>query len=112
MAESIMLIHNDSGLVKKGFYGFSWTFLFWGFWPAAFRSDLRVFIAGFFVWGFASFFTLGFGAILLNIIWGFIYNKYYTNGLLSSGYTLVENQPNEQEARAALGIGGARIASK
>ena len=36
MAQIVMLKHKDSGLLKKGFVGFSWTTLFFGMFVWAF----------------------------------------------------------------------------
>jgi hypothetical protein len=42
MASSILIKHPDSGLMKKGYYGFSWTYLFFGFFVPLFRGELGV----------------------------------------------------------------------
>jgi len=39
MATRVKMKHKDTGLTKDGFVGYSWTTLFWGFWPALFRGD-------------------------------------------------------------------------
>ena len=30
MAQSIAIVHKESGMMKNGLYGFSWTYLFFG----------------------------------------------------------------------------------
>ena len=38
MADSVMIKHASSGLVKSGKYGFSWTYLFFGWLVPLFRG--------------------------------------------------------------------------
>ena len=40
MAKIVMMKHEKTGVVKKGFYGFSWTSFFFGGFPALFRGDI------------------------------------------------------------------------
>ena len=42
MATEILIKHKDSDMTKKGFYGFSWTYLFFGFFVPLFRGELGV----------------------------------------------------------------------
>lgn len=44
MAHTIRLTHKNSGVLKDGYYGFSWTTLFFGSFPALFRGDFLTFI--------------------------------------------------------------------
>ena len=42
MATEILIKHKGSDMTKKGFYGFSWTYLFFGFFVPLFRGELGV----------------------------------------------------------------------
>jgi hypothetical protein len=42
MAKKVALIHPQTGLIKSGFYGFSWTFLFFGWFVPLFRGELLI----------------------------------------------------------------------
>lgn len=96
MATSIMMRNPSTGVTKKGFYGFSWTTLFFSGLPAIFRGDLKVGILVI----IASCLTGGIAAI----IWSFIYNKKYTLGLIDEGYQFIGDSNAIEEAKARLGI--------
>lgn len=40
MAKTVMLRHPQTGILKKGLYGYSWTTLFFSGFPAIFRGDI------------------------------------------------------------------------
>ena len=104
MASTVMLKHRDSGLVKRGFYGFSWTTLFFGFFPALFRGDFITFLGGFAVLIVLGIFTIGIGTGIAMIVWAFWYNKYYTRKLLERGYVFADAEGVVAEAKAKLGV--------
>lgn len=105
MASTVMLKHRDSGLVKRGFYGFSWTTLFFGFFPALFRGDFITFLGGFAVLIVLGIFTIGIGSGIAMIVWAFWYNKYYTRKLLERGYMFADSEGVVAEAKTKLGVG-------
>ena len=74
-----MLKQPSTGILKKGFYGFSWTTLFFGGFPAIFRGEILLGLVVIVV----NILTCG----IAGIIWAFVYNKKYTLGLLEKGYT-------------------------
>ena len=96
MAKSIMMKPPNTGILKKGLYGFSWTTFFFGGFPALFRGDI----------------IIGLIVIVLNcltfcvagIIWAFVYNKKYTLGLVEKGYIFSDTEEKNKEAKCALGI--------
>jgi len=91
-------------MVKDGFYGFSWTTLLFGFFPALFRGDFITFIGGFIVSLIIAVVTAGFGAIFISLIWAFMYNKYYTRKLMERGYVLAGSDADNIRAAATLGV--------
>ena len=42
MATGIAIKHKESGMMKTGLYGFSWTYLFFGWFVPLFRGELGV----------------------------------------------------------------------
>ena len=104
MATRIAMKHKDTGLMKDGFYGFSWTTFFFGYFPALFRGDFITFIGAFVVTVIIGLFTAGFGMFIVGVVWAFLYNKYYTGKLLERGYVLAGSPSENAEAAAAIGI--------
>ena len=96
MAKKVALIHPQTGLMKSGFYGFSWTFLFFGWFVPLFRGELMIALLHFTI----TVITIG----LWQIIFAFLYNKQYTTRLLEKGYVLNDSAEVNEEARQKLGI--------
>jgi len=96
MATQILLKHPDTGIVKKGLYGFSWTTLFFGGFPALFRGDIFIGLA------LVAICILTCG--IAGIIWAFVYNKKYTLGLIEKGYVLAGSDAENALAKQKLGI--------
>lgn len=96
MAKRVALIHPQTGLLKSGFYGFSWTFLFFGWFVPLFRGELLIALLHFTI----TVITIG----LWQIIFAFLYNKQYTTRLLEKGYVLNDTEEVNAEARQKLGI--------
>jgi hypothetical protein len=83
-------------LTRNGFFGFSWTYLFFGWWVPLFRGELSV--AAFHL--LFSIFTLG----IWQIFMAFLYNKQYMTRLLTSGWVLAGSDRINALAAAQLGI--------
>ncbi|PYZ92700.1 hypothetical protein CR194_13670 [Salipaludibacillus keqinensis] len=79
-------LKNDAGVLKEIKIGFSWTTLFFGFFPALFRGDLKWAAIMFITAVAVSVFTFGFGAWVPGIIFSFVYNKINIKELLDKGY--------------------------
>ena len=88
------------GHKKKGFLGFSWTAFFFNFWVPIFRADFKWFLIFIFPFIFVSLgtsldldFDNNFIALIFifpvfvsKFVFPFIYNKFYTKGLIKEGY--------------------------
>ena len=95
MAQNIRLRHAQSGVITTGFYGFSWTTLFFSGFPAIFRFSLCNVIV--LILSASSFW-------LVAIIWAFLYNRVYTTRLLERGYVFDDDPEKVREAKRALRI--------
>ncbi len=122
MATTINL--KKDNLIKKGFVGFSWTTLFFGFLVPIIRGDVRwtivmfislccyYFLVGAIIDGMfpdidkipdddliVIFLVVFLGNIIniVNIIIAFVYNKHYTAKLLEDGY-----EPADEYSRGIL----------
>jgi len=91
-----MIQHPTSGLTRKGYFGFSWTYLFFGWWVPMFRGELGVAALHLLF----TVVTLG----LWQIIVAFLYNKQYMTRMLEKGYVLRDTEEAMAKARIALGI--------
>lgn len=75
-------LKNDAGVTKQVKVGFSWTTLFFAFFPALFRGDLKWAVIMFIISAVVGPFTLGIGAWISGIIFSFVYNKIYIKELV------------------------------
>jgi hypothetical protein len=96
MATRVALIHPQTGLMKTGFYGFSWTFLFFGWFVPIFRGELLVGLLHMVI----TVVTLGVWQLIL----AFLYNKQYMTRMLEKGYVLNDTEEVNEAARQKLGI--------
>lgn len=97
MAQKVTIKHPPSGLVKTGYYGYSWTYLFFGWWVPLIRGELGT-AALHLLFTFA---TLG----IWQFIVSFMYNKQYmTRMLAEKGYVLADTESTMEQARLKLGI--------
>ena len=88
------------GHKKKGFLGFSWTAFFFNFLVPIFRADFKWFLIFIFPFIFTAlgvnldldfenifiFLIFIFPVFVSKFVFPFIYNKFYTKGLIKEGY--------------------------
>ncbi len=96
VATKVIIQHPVTGLAKNGYYGFSWTYLFFGWFVPLFRGELGVA-------ALHLLFTLCTAGIWQFVLC-FIYNKQYMTRMLEKGYVLKDSETNMLHARMALGI--------
>lgn len=96
MATEIPIKHKESGMMKMGLYGFSWTYLLFGCFVPIIRGELGVGALHFLF----SIVTFG----LWQLIASFLYNKQYMTRMLTNGWELAGSEAENHKARAALGM--------
>lgn len=111
MAEVIMMKHPQTGVIKKGFIGFSWTVFFFGWLAMVFRGDVILGIC-IFLAEIASLVAVDLQYIiwqllllsLVQILFAFTYNKSYTSRLIKKGFRFSDSDVRNQLGAAALGM--------
>lgn len=83
---------NQAGVAKHVKVGFSWTTFFFGFIPALIRGDLKWAIIMLLLQIVAGSLTFGAGAIVVGIIFAFVYNNIYIKEMLEKGYMAASPQ--------------------
>ena len=96
MATEILIKHTESGLTKKGFYGFSWTYFFFGWLVPIFRGETST--------GFLHLllYIITFG--IYHIFGCFKYNEQYMSRMITNGWALAGSEKENRWAAAELGI--------
>tara|TARA_B100000686_G_scaffold269470_1_gene285444 strand:+ start:1999 stop:2292 length:294 start_codon:yes stop_codon:yes gene_type:complete len=96
MASQIYIRHEQSGITKNGYYGFSWTYFFWGWLVPIIRGEVGIGALHLLF----SIFTLG----IWQIIVCFLYNKQYMTRMLTTGWVLAGSEEENRNAKFALNI--------
>ena len=96
MAQKVKLLHPSNGLMKQGFYGFSWTYLFFGWFVPLFRGELVVAALHLLF----TIVTFGFWQVIVC----FLYNKQFMTRMIEKGYELKDDENIMNAARLKLGI--------
>ena len=96
MAQRVFIKHEPSGLIKKGYVGFSWTYLIFGWWVPLLRGELGIAALHF------LFTVLTFG--LWQLIGAFIFNKQFMIRKLTSGWVLSDTPEINKAAAIKVGM--------
>ena len=96
MATKVLIKHPQTNLVQNGYVGFSWTYLFFGWWVPLIRGELGVA-------ALHLLFTIV-TAGLWQFIVSFLYNKQYMTRKLIAGWVLSDTPEMNKIASAKLGI--------
>ena len=94
--KKIKVKHNESGILKHCFVGYSWTYFFFGFFVPIFRGEISI---GIFHLIF-SIITFG----LFQLVMPFLYNKQSSIRFLTSGWELNDTEENNTLAKVRIGI--------
>ena len=96
MATRVMMINPSTGMTQKGYFGFSWTYLFFGWLVPLFRGELGVAALHLLF----TVVTFGFWQVII----AFLYNRHYMIRQLEKGYQLNDEDALMARARAKLGM--------
>jgi hypothetical protein len=95
-AKRVTMKNAATGQIKTGFFGFSWTYLFFGWWVPLLRGELGVAALHFLF----SIITFG----IWQIIVSFMYNRQYTNRLIEAGYRFFDSPQVNERAAEWVGV--------
>ncbi len=116
MARQILLRHPETNDVRKGYYGFCWTGLFFGGLPALARGNTKTGIALLVLAGLPFVLPHHFARALAGFLYIFIaivfaceYNRFYTLALLDRGYQFFDRADYVASAKRALGYGAMNV---
>lgn len=104
MASKVILRNPETGLLKSTYFGFSWTTLFFGMFPALFRGDFMTFISAFAVYFILAIISYGIIPFIASIVWAFMYNRYHARRLIERGYRLDPYDPFYEAAKRSWNI--------
>lgn len=96
MQKRVMLRHPQSGLMKKGYVGWSWTYFFFGWFVPIIRGEIGI--------GLLHLVLTAVTFGLFQWIMSLIYNKQFMTRLLLAGWELDKDDQNYQLAKTRLGI--------
>ncbi len=94
--KKVKSIHPESKLYKPIFVGYSWTYFFFGFFVPIFRGEIVVGL----LHAILSFITFG----LFWLVMSFLYNRQYSERIISAGWQLSDTEELNQMVRLKLRI--------
>ena len=96
---SITFKNPHTGAMKEAPVGFSWTTLFFGFFPALLRGDSK--------WAIIQFITSILTGGISQLVFMFIYNKLYIKDLIAEGFkaqSIANGDMNDASAKIGIVI--------
>ena len=96
LQKPVRILHRESGLVKTGYIGYSWTYLLFGWFVPLVRGELAVAVLHLVI----TVFSAG----ISQLIFPFIFNRQYMQRMLTAGWYLDSLDANYELAQRTLGI--------
>jgi hypothetical protein len=95
-AKRVWMKNPATGKLEKGFFGFSWTYLYFGWWVPLIRGETAIA----FLHLLATILTVG----IWQLVVSFLYNRQYTGRLIEKGFKFCDEVPINLRAAHALGV--------
>jgi hypothetical protein len=92
----VLVRHRESGLVKRAYLGWSWTYQLFGWLVPVFRGEIGIALLH------LALTVVTFG--IFQIVMPFLYNRQHMTRLLTSGWELHDSEDVEAFAMKRLGI--------
>ncbi len=92
----VVVRHTQSSMLKSGYFGFCWTYFFFGWLVPVFRGEIGIGVLHLIL----TVVTFG----IFQVVMPFLYNKQYMTRLLTSGWNLADSEETNQKARIKLNI--------
>ena len=101
MAISVQMRHSFNGIYKNGYIGFSWTYLFFGFFVPLIRGHYKLALYHFLIW----FFSVASMLIwIVQPLMAFYFNKFYTRTLIEEGYVFDDSPELVARAKTVINV--------
>lgn len=94
--KTVLVKHQQSGLVRNGYVGYCWTYLFFGWLVPIIRGEIGVGVLHLVL----TAVTFG----IFQLVMPYLYNKQFMTRLLTSGWQLSDEERIMSIARLKLGI--------
>ena len=98
LQKRVRIKHTQSGIVKNGYVGYSWTYLLFGAFVPIFRGEIGIGALHLLL----TLVTFGF----FQVVMPFLYNKQFMIRHLTTGYELSDEESVNIMAKKRLGITG------
>ena len=96
LQKRVLIKHTQSSIVKSGYIGYCWTYLFFGWIVPIFRGEIGISALHLLF----TLITVG----LFQFVMSFLYNKQFMIRHLTNGYELSDEETVNLMARKRLGI--------